>query len=156
MHLRTGSPGAFAEASGAASLVLQALLHRAVGYALGTRLVVHLLEVRAIAEAPGPGERAHGAVVVQIGVVQEPGELSPPTQCLVEVDGVGRSGTDHPDELRRIRLVSDGLGVKEHGQHRLLRLALTERRDLPLNPARDLELLLQQRAPVRPGPLRFL
>ena len=163
MHLRTGGAGAFGEAPGAAGFVLQAPLHRVVGDPLGARLVVHLLEVRAVAETPGPGEPARspgggadGGGVVQVAVVQEPGELPPASQRLVEVDRAGCAGADHPHELRGVRLVPDGLGVEEHRHHRLLRLALAERRDLPLDAARDLELLLQQGPPVRPGPLRRL
>ena len=55
MHLRPGGPGAFGEASRAANLLGQTPLHRVAGDALGARLVVHLLQVGTIAEAPGLG-----------------------------------------------------------------------------------------------------
>ena len=157
VHARSGCLSTLAQASRAADFLPQPLLHRVAGHPLHARLVVHLLEVRAVPETPGPGQGSRGgALVVQVGVVQEPGQLPPAPERLLDLDGAGPSGADHSHQLRGVRLVADGLGVQEHRHHRLLHLALAEGRDLPLDPARDLELLLQQGAPVRPGSLRPL
>ena len=99
---------------------------------------------------------SRGIVVLQIGVVQEPGEVAPSPERLLQVDGVGGARANHAHEFRSIGLVANRLGMEEYRHHRLLRLALAQSRDISLDPSRDLHLLFQQRAPVRPHTLRTL
>ena len=91
---------------------------------------MHLPQVRPVAEPPRLRQlpasvRTRPAAVL---VVEEPGEVPPALEALVELDAVRRARSDEPHEFRGVRLVAERLGVQEDRDHRLLDFALRRER----------------------------
>ena len=119
VHLGAGGRGAAIQGVlGLAGGVRQRRIHRLAAHPLAAGFVVHLLQIRAIAEPPGLRQfvlrHASG-----IFVVQEPGDVAPAPQRLGELDAVHRGASDAL-QLGRVGLAADGLGVQERGEHGLL------------------------------------
>ena len=151
---------ALGQAPGPPDLGEELLLDELRRDAIRAGVVVHLLEVRPVAETPPPGQYPRPAVrrrgARELRLVEEPGEVRPAAQALLELDAVGASRADECDQLRRMRLLADRLRAQERGDHRLFHLAVFERRLLVLDCPRLGELAFEHRTPHVAGALRHL
>ena len=151
---------AMGQAPGPLDLDEELLLDEFRRDAIRAGIVVHLLEVWPVAETPRPGQRLGSAVrrraARELRLVQEPGEVRPAAQSLLELDAVGAGRADQRDKLRRVRLLADRLRTQERREHCLLHLATFQCRLLLLDCPRLGELAFEHRAPHVAGTLCHL
>ena len=112
-------------------------------------IVVHLLQVGTIAEAPRFRQRrdlAGGGRKLRL--VQEPGQLGPALHALLEFNAIRARGTRQNGKIRRGRLLADRLRAQEHAADRLLQFPESEPGLIRLDFARLAELSFEDCAPL--------
>ena len=157
VHARAEGPRAVGQALRRPDLGQQLQLDRFRRDAVGAGVVVHLLQVRPVAEPPRLRQRRGTAVRRQVAaelvLVQEPRQLRPAAQALLQLDAVGTRRAQQPGQIPRVRLLADRLRAEEHRADRLLHLAAPQSGLLVLDGPRLGQLALQDRGPVVPAAL---
>ena len=121
------------------------------------RFVVHLPQVRAVSQPPRPGNLVRSGGEPGVLVVEEPRQLPPPPQPLLQLDPVHAAAPDEPQQVRSPGLPPGGLRVEEDGEHRLFDFApFAKRRNLLLGLPRLLQLGGEEGGPVGGAVARFL
>ena len=127
--------------------------------AVGAGVVVHLLQVGPVAEPPRLRQRRPAVrrqVAPELVLVQEPRQLRPTVQALLQLDAVGVRCAYQPDQIPRVRLLTNRLRAEKHRADRLLQLAAFQSGLFVLDGARLRQLALQDRGPVVPAALGHL
>ena len=113
---------------------------------------MHLAQVGAISQPPRLGQLAARAGILapcrHLQLVQEPRHLGPAMQPRLQLDPVRVPRPEQYQQLRRRRLLADGLTAQEHGDHRLLQLAVVETGRVGLDLARLGKLAFDDRTPL--------
>ena len=152
VHPRAERPRSLGQALRRPDLGQQLDLDRFRRHAVGAGVVVHLLQVGPVAEPPRLRQRRRTAVrrrvAAELVLVQEPRQLRPAAQPLLQRDAVGTRRAHQPDQIPRVRLLADRLRAEEHGADRLLHLAAPQSRLLVLDGPRLGQLALEDRGPV--------
>jgi hypothetical protein len=137
VHARARRSGALGQALGLLYICEQFHFDHFGRDAVVARIMVHLFEVGAIAEAPRFGERPGlagiGEIFGEFGLVEEPRQLRPASEPLLHLDAIGLGRSHERQQISRSGLLTNRLGTKEYRTDRLFDLPEFQPRLLTLD-----------------------